>query len=182
MDTMSRGTWQKACLAVAAASLVCATLFVGSQALGDVSAKNDSDDASGRLDIKKISHEHSSSGRVLHRLTTFERWRARQLRCRGNLHFVFPDQHRDVRVTFRNGTLIATILNTNNGAVVGSGKVFRPSRRSVEISLRRKFFGSVDSYRWSVHSEWLSACPNDGGDPISHLDRAPNKGSIASHL
>ncbi len=182
MDTMSRGTWQKACLAVAAASLVFATLFVGSQASGDVSSRSDPNDASGRLDIKKIWHEHSSSGRVLHRLTTFERWRARQLRCRGNLHFVFPDQHRDVRVTFRNGTLIATILNTKDGAVVGSAKVFRASRRSVGISLRRKFFGDVDSYRWSVHSEWLTGCPNDGGDPVSYLDRAPNKGSIVSRL
>lgn len=156
-------------------------LLMGTAAVADERMVRDPEDVGGKLDIKKVWHDHSDSGRLRHGLTTFESWRARRLRCRGNLHFVFAAQDRDVRVTFRDGSLRAEIIDTQSGNVIGETRVRRPDSRSVVISLGKGFFGAdASAYRWSVHSEWLSACPGDGGDPHSHLDRAPNKGSIRS--
>jgi hypothetical protein len=119
----------------------------------------------------------------MHGLKTFEPWASRKLRCRGNIHFVFSDHHRDIRVTFRDGRLRADVLNTTNGDTVGTARVSRPGSSSVIVSFDRSLLGSdVASYRWSVHTEWLSSCPRSGGDPASNSDRAPNKGSIRHRL
>lgn len=143
----------------------------------------DADDAKGFLDIRAVSHGHAEGARLKHTLTTYRRWRSRDLWC-GAVRFRFHGLRRDLIVAYRKG-LLAVMLNSRTREGIGAPKVFRPTKRRVAVTFPRRWLGrGIESYEWSArtvrHGE---KCPERGGDVSKWIrDRAPAKRRILHQL
>lgn len=143
----------------------------------------DANDTKGFLDVKATSHGHARGNRLKHTLTTYARWRSRDLWC-GSIRFRFHELNRDLVVAYRK-RLLAIMLNSRTREGIGAPEVSRPTKRRVAVVFPRRWLRKgIDSYEWSVTTvRRRETCPRRGGDPSSVFrDRAPGRGRIAHRL
>ena len=145
---------------------------------------NDRDDTKGFLDVKAVAHGHGERNRLKHTMTTFARWRSRDLWC-GSVAFVFPGLDREIVVFYRRGRLGAVMIHSETRESIGSPNVYRPTRRRVAVDFPRKWLRrGLRSYEWFGRSvRRRESCPDRGGDPSKvYRDRAPRRGRIVHRV
>lgn len=163
---------------------IAATTFLLAPASGAGSRWiDDRNDTSGFLDARAVAHGHGDGKRLKHTLTTFARWRSRDLWC-GAIRFRFHGLNRDLIVAYRDG-LLAIMLNSRTRETVGAPEVFRPTKRRVAVVFPRRWLRrGIDSYEWSARTiRRRETCPKRGGD-VSNVfrDRVPAKRWIVHRL
>jgi hypothetical protein len=127
----------------------CAKQWV-SVATGACGEGDYGEDRSALLDIASVSHGHRGS-LLVHRLTTYRRWRLGVLSLGGQISFYFnldadPALERRLDLAVSRGKPYGVIRNTRNGRLVGRARASRPSRRAIELTFPRARLGR--SYRW----------------------------------
>ncbi len=145
---------------------------------------NDRNDTRGFLDIRAVAHGHGEGKRLKHTMTTFARWRSRDLWC-GTGAFVFPKLDREIIVFYRRGKLRAVMIDSDTRESIGSPVVSRPTRRRVAVDFPRKWLRrGLNSYAWFGRTVRRGQkCPHRGGDPSNvYRDRVPRTGRIVHRL
>jgi hypothetical protein len=111
-------------------------------------------DVKGSIVLDIASVRHADRGRLLaHRLTVYRRWRPARLARGGQIAFYFDTDgdralERRLDVGYARGRLSAVMKNSR-GRRVGTGRVKRPSRRTVVVLFARSLLGPrLRSYRW----------------------------------
>lgn len=165
---------------VLVAGLALALLAVPSAA--DTKWVTDRDDTKGFLDVKAVAHGHARGGRIKHTVTTFARWRSKDLWC-GVVTMEFPGLDRELIVFYRK-KLRAIVVDERTGEGIGNPRVTRPTRRRVAVVFPRRWLRpGLDEYRWFVRTVRRGGdCPGHGGDKsVVVRDRAPRKGRSILH-
>ena len=153
--------WLQLCVTLAGLALIL------TPASADSKFVKDADDASGRLDIKSISHGHSR-GDLIHRINTYNNWRGRRLRGRTVIYLWFSidkeDRYAERRVVidFVNGRLgawLQTYQESSDHVSVGPLRrvdVRRRNRHNVAIFFRAPaLVGRRDKqYAWSASTRY----------------------------
>ena len=142
------------------------------------------------LDIASIRDGHRPR-LLVHRLTTYTRWRGALLANRGQISFYFDTDNdstleRRLDVGYARGRLLA-VMKDSRGRFVGTGQVERPSRRTVVVLFARSLLRpGIRSYRWFAFSglrcrHRYKACgdtaPNGGGLVTTRLESPPTRGT-----
>lgn len=170
-----------------------------SNADADRLVKSDGNGSPGRLDIASVSHAHRPGklNRLVHTLTTYERWNAKLLRHRKNwIAFFFDSADSDppgnrflwIRYSTRKERLIANLYRSGgylDEAFIARVNVWRPNRRSVRVVVPEGWLhkGKMERYFWSAETSYekkgTENCPQSPqtGSSIQYgscLDTAPN--------
>ena len=176
------------CVAFACAGML---LLAGAPGLADQASLRDHKDAFGPLDLRIVSHGHTSHGRrmLLHRVVTYGAWNKRALGHEGSyirIAFTTDNDNRPDRallVTEEHGRLIAEMRSWVRGdvgeRVYGRGHARHPDEHTLVVAFRRALLGSnVTEYGWHVDSQYHSKnhrhCGTSHGVVVVCPDSAPN--------
>jgi Glycosyl hydrolases family 16 len=139
-------------------------------------------DAKGNSALDIASSRHGRQAQLLvHRLTTYKRWRRALLANGGEISFYFDTDgdaalERRLDVRYMRGRLSA-VMRDRRGRVVGRGLARRSSRYTVVVTFSRSLLpAGIRRYRWFAFA----------GFRCRHLykecgDRAPNGGGLITH-
>lgn len=139
-------------------------LVVPGSALADRDTRRDSEDASGGLDVRVLSHSHSGRNILKHRMTTWEGWDARRLEGRSYIEFRFSTDRdemfeRFVRVNAKGRNVRARLYDYHGSgdsfgvAFLRRVKVRKPARNAIVVYLRRwrdLAVGKRQAYSWDT--------------------------------
>lgn len=156
----------------------------GSSVTGSTS---DPDDTLGRLDIARVAHRVSQLGRhrfmLDYRVGTFAAFGSPGLDVQ-HRNFVLelnrdtqPGSERNVRVSQRDGSLVAEVISNATREVIATVEVNRPNDQTIRISGPRRVLGAR-SYFWTsnFHAPRSSSCGEGDGFPIICQDTVPEHG------
>jgi hypothetical protein len=137
--------------------------------------------------VKVLRTSHQSRGLLVHKLTTYGPWRNR----------ILVDGETDVRLYFQTGerllealidvdqdrNLFAEVTDVDSGRVVGYGRAWRPSRRTLQVEVAVDTLGNgLSNYEWSAvtgfHEDGHTRCGEVRDTIVSCTDRAPNRGMV----
>lgn len=165
--------------------VVAATALVGSglAVRADEATWSDPKDMDWGLDIATVSRGHAEwdvGRRLVHTISTHERWRSRSLdpRCATGFGIRIRDNDRSIQIYYNRGRLRSRVEN-RRGELVGRVRVQRPDRRSVRVWVRPRLLGDIgDSYEWFAASSTADCSCKDNAACPAVSDRAPNRGTI----
>ncbi len=180
-------------MVAALVSLLCALTVL--PAWADRLAKADGNDGHGPLDIVRIVHKHrvGHPNLFIHKIVMEKPWTRRAIHSSSQqsrfitvtfdvdpsrgYHCIGCVTEREVLILARHGRIIARLYNHlgDPPRKLASLPVWRPNRRSVAFSVRRRQLSGkhVDHYYWGVKSLYTrsgSSCPRS--KPC--VDLAPN--------
>ena len=174
------------------ASLIVVALALGAGASADENGMRDADDTTAQVDLKKISHSHGASQRILkHKIVAHDDWSSARLRrVRSPWHYSTLEMAFDLSGNACPEAKIS-IIKTDDGLKAYAGNIDlpgcpndtfmyydpvriwarfdRPDDSSIVISFRKSVFGIEDHYAWSAG---FSTETEDGANC---RDSVPNK-------
>ena len=146
------------------------SVVVGHPASADVARRSDPADVRGPLDVARISHGHTSNGKLWHKVVMQGTWGKKALGGSDEIRFYFTNDVEDrydevhASVDVKDGRMRAWIFPYTEGsdyAGVGPStriRLVRPDRRSVKIVFDASWMKNRrNRYAWSVGSEFSDA-------------------------
>lgn len=147
----------------------------------------DPDDTAGRLDISRVTDRVTQIDRrhsvVTFRVRTLAAFDSQRLSPR-HRNFVLElnrdsqrGSERNVRISSRDGRLVAEVISNATREVIATVGVTRPTGHTVRISGAKRIIGAR-SYFWTsnYHARRSPQCGQGDGYPISCQDSAPQRG------
>jgi hypothetical protein len=149
----------------------------------------DADDTSGRLDISRVAHRATEIDRhhvvMSYRVRSFTTFPTARLHpAKRNLVLELNrdaerGSERNVRISSRDGRLIAEVISNATREVIATVEATRPDDQSVRISGPRRLLGAR-SYFWTsnFHAAHSTSCGRGDGFPIVCQDSVPQRGWV----
>ena len=175
-------------------ALLVGAALLSSPARADVAVIEDGEEWNGPFNIAAAGHGHGrvrrdGTSRLQHRITTYRRWRPRDLATKGSLEIDFPSVDRRLVIDYDHG-LKAKLFDTRRDRLVGRPKVWRPDRRTAVVSLPRRWLGrGVERYRWYATGTWFPHCDDlvvqragAASSCVLPMDQAPDWGRVTHRL
>ena len=169
-------------LLVCAAAVACCLAAAPAARADGLLRSDPRGDAKGTSVLDIASSRHGRQGQLLvHRLTTYKRWRRALLARGGEISFYFDTDgdaalERRLDVRYAHGRLSA-VMRDRRGRVVGSGLARRSSRYTIVVTFARSLLpASIRRYRWFAFAGFrcrhhYKVCG----------DRVPNGGGLITH-
>jgi hypothetical protein len=159
-----RETSMKKGVAAVLAVATAAVLVVGGLALADTKKITDPKDAIAGRDIKTASHGHTNTGKLKHRITTYNAYTKKQSPCLemkagGDLYRICQ----------------STITNLTTGKSSNTVGYRHPTTTSTVYVFSKHAIGNPSKYQWRAIS-FGSKCGE------AFCDSAPNKGWVTHNL
>ena len=145
--------------------MTAALLLFGSVALANTKAiqdGNDSSDADGGIDIKTASHGHTPTGKLKHKITTYDVIGDMEQACL----FITTSAEEYYSCGFG-------VYNSDDKQT-GSLTESRPDNKTIIFKFKKSAIGNPESYKWRVEAGNYCSPEN--------CDRAPNTGSVRHPL
>jgi hypothetical protein len=151
-------------VAAVLAVAIAAVLVIGGLALADTKKITDPNDTSHGVDIKTASHGHTKTGKLKHKITSYNTYTKKHAPCLG------------IKVGSKFYRICqSTITNLSTGKQSNTIVFRHPNPTTTVYVFSKNAIGNPSKYQWQAES-FATAC----GEAI--CDTAPNKGLVTHNL